>query len=361
MERVEKQKVKCLGAYGMGDQTFRDFVGPRYAKLKDIEIQLKEIADGSIVILDTDGKTGEICLYSTKYVTSLLIQHVENILNALRRKFKDEKSEQYLSSSNQGTRIVISAGCNVADVLMPDEFKSVIVVSDPFNMHFILPRTREIGEKLPLMTTQEAEYAVEESKEEEIYARPTGNARLQNEHRFRVKFEWCRRKSKGSAFVEFSEQRIADNILHDCRSLLIGGTRAVLNPSKNGGSQIFVKNLNRFVNEAVLRHSFVTKFHIGDNHIVAASFIRERVQTSRSELDLIQQRLRAHLQMHVKEGKYDLFIKPPKDQDFTFLAFASFSKIEEGQNASAHVQQNFRPNGEVLNSSITLQAVNSCL
>ncbi|XP_063402504.1 uncharacterized protein LOC134686725 [Mytilus trossulus] len=378
MERVEKQKVMCLGAYGMGEQTFRDFVGPRYAKLKDFETQLKEIADGSFVILDTDGKTGEICLYSTKYVTPVLIQHVDNALNALRRKFQDEKSEQYLSSSNQGTRIVISAGCNVADVLMPDEFKTVIIVGDPLNTQwlteedirnefelyghieyiekFYFTKNKRNWGKITFTTTTEAEYAVEETKEEEIRALPTGNARLQNEHRFRVKFEWCRRKSKGSAFVEFSEQRIAYHILQDCRALMIGGTKAKLNHSKRGGSQIFINNLNRFVNEAVLRHSIVTNFDIDDDHIVAASFIRERVQTSRAELDLIQQRLRAHLQMHVKEGKYDLFVKPPKDQDFTFLAFASFSKIEEGQNASAYVQENFRPNEEIINTSITLQA-----
>ncbi|XP_076080411.1 uncharacterized protein LOC143051368 [Mytilus galloprovincialis] len=378
MERVEKQKVKCLGAYGMGEQTFRDFVGPRYAKLKDLEIQLKEIADGSFVILDTDGKTGEICLYSTKNVTPVLIQHVENALNALRRKFQDEKSEQYLSSSNQGTRIVISAGCNVVDVLMPDEFKTVIIVGDPLNTQwlteedvrnelevygqieyiekFYFTKNKRNWGKVTFSNTQEAEYAVEETKEEEIRALPTGNARLQNEHRFRVKFEWCRRKSKGSAFVDFSEQRIAYHILQDCRALMIGGTKAKLNHSKRGGSQIFINNLNRFVNEAVLRHSIVTNFDIDDDHIVAASFIREKVQTSRAELDLIQQRLRAHLQIHVKEGKYDLFVKPPKDQDFTFLAFASFSKVEEGQNASAYVQQNFRPNEEVINTSITLQA-----
>jgi hypothetical protein len=100
----------------------------------------------------------------------------------------------------------MSAGCSIADVLMPDEYKSVMVVSFPGMTQFLtVDIVREEFErygdithiemfhynknkqrnwgKVTFETTNQAENAVAESQEEEIIALPTGNARLQNEHR----------------------------------------------------------------------------------------------------------------------------------------------------------------------------------
>jgi ATP-dependent RNA helicase DHX8/PRP22 len=312
-------------------------------------------------------------------MVTLVKQHIDHVLVPIQTKYKDEKSEQYLSSTKQGTRVVMSAGCSVADVLMPDEYKSVMVVSFPGMTQFLtVDIVREEFEwygdithiemfrynknkqrnwgKVTFETTNQAENAVAESQEEEIIALPTGNARLQNEHRLRAKLEWCRRPSKGSAFVEFSDIRLVSNILRNHRCLVVGGTNARLARSKKDDNQIYVNGLSKFVNEEVLRHSFVNNFGLNDDHIVRASVVRERVQTSGSEIETIRRRLSAHLERYVTDGRFNLQLKPPKDKDFTFVAFASFSIIEEGRNACLNLVENFRPNGEIINSSVSLQA-----
>jgi hypothetical protein len=86
---------------------------------------------------------------------------------------------------------------------MPDEYKSVMVVSVPGTTQFLtVDNVREEFErygdvthiemfhynknnqrnwgKVTFKTTKQAENAVAESQEEDIIARPTGNARLQN-------------------------------------------------------------------------------------------------------------------------------------------------------------------------------------
>ena len=379
MERAEQQKVKQIILYGVGDQSFRDFVGPRYTQLKELEMTLQNLIRDSIVIVDTDSRIGEISVYGSETMVTLVKQHIDHVLVPIQTKYKDEKSEQYLSSTKQGTRVVMSAGCSVADVLMPDEYKSVMVVSFPGMTQFLtVDIVREEFEwygdithiemfrynknkqrnwgKVTFETTNQAENAVAESQEEEIIALPTGNARLQNEHRLRAKLEWCRRPSKGSAFVEFSDIRLVSNILRNHRCLVVGGTNARLARSKKDDNQIYVNGLSKFVNEEVLRHSFVNNFGLNDDHIVRASVVRERVQTSGSEIETIRRRLSAHLERYVTDGRFNLQLKPPKDKDFTFVAFASFSIIEEGRNACLNLVENFRPNGEIINSSVSLQA-----
>ena len=379
MERARQQKVKQILLYGVGDQSFRDFVGPRYTRLKELEMALQNLIRDSIVIVDTDSRNGEISVYGSETMFTLVKQHIDHVLVPIQAKYKDEKSEQYLSSTKQGTRVVMSAGCSIADVLMPDEYKSVMVVSVPGTIQFLtVDNVREEFErygdvthiemfhynknnqrnwgKVTFKTTKQAENAVAESQEEEIIARPTGNTRLQNEHRFRAKLEWCRRPSNGSAFVEFSDIRLVSNILRNHGFLVVGETNARLAHSKKDNDQIFVSGLNKFVNEEVLRHSFVNNFALNDDQIVRVFVVRERVQTSGSEIETIHRRLSAHLESYVTDGRFNLQLKPPKDKDFTFVAFASFSKIEEGQNACLNLVENFRPNDEIINSSVSLQA-----
>lgn len=381
MSEAEQQQVKLICMYGVGDQSFRDFVGPRYSKLKDLENNLQIAVGKRLVIVDADSKTGEITIYASLNTSSIIKPQMYATLNAIYSKYKDETSEQYLSSLNQGTRVVMSAGCNIADILMPDEYKSVIVVSDPqhtssLSAEEVRSEFEKYGEierieqfrytknkqrnwgKVTFKTTKEAENAVDNSKEEEISARPTGNTRLQSERRYRAKIEWCRRPSKKFGFVEFIHECFVNNILMSHNRLIIGGDEAKLSHSKHMDSdnQIFVTNLNRFVNDEVLRHSFVTTFCLRDDHIVRASVVREKVQTSKREVQILNDRIRANLEPFVKQGRYELYLKPPKNTDFTFLAIASFSKIEEGDAACANLVENFRPNDEIVHASITLQS-----
>lgn len=380
LDRAEELKVKCLNFHGVGEYTFREFVGPRYCRLKQIELELSEMIKSSVII-DTDCVKGEISLFSSAENDSISVlqNHIDSILASIKKSHKQEKSEQFLSSAKRGTRVVVSSGCNIDDILMPDEYKTVLVacdnqfhtdsitVEDVENIFLNYGNIEKIEKfhslksqknwgRVTFLLTEEAMDAVQETKEEFIHALPTGNVRLQNEYRFKAKFEWCRRKSKGSAFVEFSDPRIPNNILEDYSELNIVGKQAVIELSRTDASQIRVLKLDRFVNEAVLRHAFVTKFNLSDDHIVRATVCRERVTTSKEDFRTIFRRLRGMIEQHVKKGRFELYVKPPNDKDFTFIALASFSQTDEGQNACMYIEENFKPNDEIVTASTTLHA-----
>jgi hypothetical protein len=68
---AEQQKVKQILLYGVGDQSFRDFVGPRYTRLKELEMALQNLIRDSIVIVDTDSRIGEISVYGSETMVYL--------------------------------------------------------------------------------------------------------------------------------------------------------------------------------------------------------------------------------------------------------------------------------------------------
>jgi hypothetical protein len=47
------------------------------------------------------------------------------------------------------------------------------------------------------------------------------------------------------------------------------------------------------------------------------------------------------IEEYVKDGKYEIELRNPKEADFTYLAFVSFSKPEEGLAACTGIDHSF--------------------
>lgn len=375
-ERAEREKVKQIAFYGAGEHAFNDFVGPRFSTLKTRESEMKALVSDVVVIIDADRKTGEIRLFSSSLMTQYLVPYSDKLVQKIKRKYKKERSEQYLSNTKQGTRVVIGAGGVVIDVLMPDEYITVNIVCDPsytsryteaeIKHRFIRYGNIEYVEKnrythnkrnwgrVTYSTAREAERAVKNSVNEKIAALPTGNKRHQNEPRFRAKIEWCRRPSKGFGFIEFGDSSIVIIILMNKRQIMIGGQYAKITKSKKSSNQIFVSNLHPMVNEEVLRHSFEREFGL-EGKTFRPTIIRQKVDTSDTDLQTLQRRINAQITPFVKKGKHDIYIKKPRAGDFRFMGFLSFSRIDEGETAVRNLQT-FRLNEQSITVAVTYQS-----
>ncbi|CAC5386483.1 DHX8 [Mytilus coruscus] len=377
IDSLKEQRVEQVTVFDAGEQVFRDFVGVKYSKKRELENQIKERGKGRLVFLDTSKQLGEISLYSQemKHVTEfedIIKDRVEN----LRQKFKYEKSEQFLSSVQIGVRVVIGAGMNIVDVLMADEYTTIFITGIP---KFIEKRTEEemtnTFEKFGKIVKIEkfrksknknnwgiitfenkecAKQAVVSMKEAlDIGARPNTGFQSADIRGFRTKLQWCRRPSKGFGFVKFTDPTNATRAR--ITPIHVAGSVVKVEYSTNGSDELHVSNLNRLVNEDVLRHGFMDALDLDVNDIKRVQVIRQKVDTARDILDTFRQRLRRKVEKYVHEGTYELDLRPPKDSDFNFLAFISFSKPEEGIAACAGIDHSFVMSDQVVTMKVDLK------
>lgn len=380
LERILSQRVEQVALLEVGEQVFKDFVGNRYSKLRNLEESIATSDDP--VTIEASKQCGEIVIYARRSTKSEIPTIVTNNVEALRHKMRMDKREEFLSSTNSGVRVEIGAGLEVVDVLMADEYRTIFVTGIPtfiedkteeemkerFRRYgkivkaekFVKSKNKNNWGKITFERREDAENAVRKVKDDlDISARPSIGFKSADVHIFRTKLEWCRRPSRGFGFIAFSDPMNAMRAI--VTPIVVAGNVVRIKPSKNGSSEVHVANLTRYVNEDVLRQSVSDALGLEPNDFNKVTVIRERVTTSSEMMGIFGQRIRRQVEPHVKEGSYNLDLRHPKDADFTFLAFVSFSKPEEGMAACSAIDHKFVMNNETvtmkpdLKTSVMLQ------
>ncbi|XP_063398977.1 uncharacterized protein LOC134683600 [Mytilus trossulus] len=375
-DSLNKQRVELLVMFEVGEQVFREFVGPRYSKLRELENSFKETSNEKVIILEASKEVGEISLYTQQNCNPDIGTIVTNRVDRLREKMQQDKSEQFFSSTNTGVRVVIGSGLNVGDVLMVDEYKTIFITGIP---KFLEERTEEeitkmferYGKivkvekfwksknpnnwgKITYEKKEDAERAVTIMREGvNIKARPSVGFQNSDIRGFRTKLQWCRRPSRGFGFVKFTDLTTA--LRTRITPIAIGGTMVRIKPSKNGSNEVHVANLNPHVNEDVLRQGFMDALGLDPGDIERVSVIRHKVNTPQDMIHICRQRIRKKVEEYVHEGSYDLDLRPPREADFTFLVFVSFSKTEEGLAACAGMDHGFTMNDQIVTMKADLK------
>ncbi|CAG2233110.1 DHX8 [Mytilus edulis] len=293
-DSLSKQRVELLVMFEVGEQVFREFVGPRYSKLRELENSFKETSNEKVIILEASKEVGEISLYTQQNCNQDIGTIVRNRVDKLREKMQQDKSEQFLSSTNTGVRVVIGSGLNVGDVLMVDEYKTIFITGIP---KFLEERSEEEITKMferygkIVKKKEDAERAVNEMREGvDIKARPSVGFQNTDIRGFRTKLQWCRRPSRGFGFVKFTDLTTA--LRTRITPIAIGGTMVRIKPSKNGSNEVHVANLNPHVNEDVLRQGFMDALGLDPSDIARVSVIRHKVNTPQDMIHMYRQRIR---------------------------------------------------------------------
>ena len=377
LDSLKERRVEQVAVFNVGEQVFREFVGFKYAKKRELENQIKESGKEILVFLDTSKQLGEISLYSHDRKHALEFETIiKDRVEHLRKQFKYEKSEQFLSSAQIGVRVVIETGMDIVDVLMADEYTTLFITGIPKFIEekseedmiktfekfgkivkvekFRKSRNKNNWGRITFENKDCAKQAVVEMKESlNIGARPNTGFQSADIRGFRTKLQWCRRPSKGFGFVKFKDPTNATIAV--LTPIHVGGSVVKIQYSKNGSDQLHVSNLNRLVNEDVLRHGFMDALDLDMGDIERVQIIRQKVNTSKDILDTFRQRLRRKVEKYVHEGTYELDMRPPKDSDFNFRAFVSFSKPEEGIAACAGINHSFVMSDQVVTMEVDMK------
>ncbi|XP_048779394.2 uncharacterized protein LOC125682846 [Ostrea edulis] len=370
IDDVKRRMVTPVLTEYVGFQVHREFVGPRYSKVKTMQENLTMMCKDSVFVIDADRDRGEISIYAPIDDREISSHTLKTAIDPIREKVRTETTEHPLLPDFTSVRISIGPGGQVQDVLYQDEYKNVFVFGDqnPFHSNDEMAEwfkrfgsIRSFIPKSPKNTNASylgqiifdeskfAKAAVIATKKEifEFSARPPkGMGKSEEGDLLRAKLTWCRRKSQGFGFVEIRDQNKMDEII--LSSLLsyvtVGGKRAKIKRGNKGKhpneekNELFVSGIGELVNEDVLRESILNNFNISENDIGKVTVIREKVNTTPQILHSLKIQLESEFKKYVHPNKFKVSILEPKMSDFTYQAFVTFKDPEEGFEACSRLR-----------------------
>ncbi|KAJ8311998.1 hypothetical protein KUTeg_009371 [Tegillarca granosa] len=374
-EEARSRRVKAIATFHVGSQVFWDFVGPRYSNLRELEQEFLEIIQGSPGVIEADKARGHIKIYAAETFTDvanmLLTEELEYILETLR----NEESEQRLSQHTDKIRAVMGQGASVQTFYMPDQYKTVDIYCSYRMIHTIDDDILELFEefgtiqnhwlrkinkisksskmcflgKVTFVEMDSAAAAVSGTQcNDGIQARSPIKQNNNDLTGFKAVISWCRRPSKGFGFVELLRSRHIDKA-DRLRSVSVGGSTVLVQKSRKNDRELYVKNLRKIVNEDVLRQGIADALRIDAyNDIGRVNVVREKVETTKSDIQQFQRRLRGMITQYVKHGNFEVDIRIPKPHDRVYIAYVRFSDPDDGARACREISYSFAINGETI-------------
>ncbi|XP_048779374.2 uncharacterized protein LOC125682827 [Ostrea edulis] len=370
IDDVKRRMVTPVLTEYVGFQVHREFVGPRYCKVKAMQENLTMMCKDSVFVIDADRERGEISIYAPIDDREISSHTLKTAIDPIREKVRTETAEHPLLPEFTSVRISIGPGGQVQDILDQDEYKNVFVFGDSNAFHSndeMVEWFKRFGSiqsfirKSPKNTNSSylGQIIFDESKFAKAAVTTTKNGNFKISARppkgigksaegdlLRARLTWCRRKSRGFGFVEIREKDKMDKIILSSllKSVTVGGKRAWIkrgNKDKHPNAetkQLFVSGIGELANEDVLRESILNNFNISENDIGKVTIIREKVNTTPQMLHSLKIRLESEFKKYVHPNKFKVSILEPKMSDFTYQAFVTFKDPEEGFEACSRLR-----------------------
>ncbi|XP_033747970.1 ATP-dependent RNA helicase DEAH12, chloroplastic-like [Pecten maximus] len=386
-EARRKRVIPIVTSY-VGSKVFREVVGPRYATLRTFEEALVEKCLGSIVVVEADREIGELKIFSQIANQETLEGSLDNVLKPIKDNFLCEEREEKLGvkSTDRSVRAILRAGGCTKSLLMPDEYKVVMIHCainktqeleyDDVFQHFskfgtiakcskyhFKKNAPSLWGQVVYQKTEDAVRAVSDTRgNPDLSARPSIRLISEQSDKFKVRIQWCRRRSRGFGFITFSSMLDADNAIRKGH-ILVGNSVAKVKPSKTKAAnlttegQIHVAGLSQMVNEDVLRESFAKSLDLDPvTSITRVTVIREKVSSESEDiLNIIKRRLRAEIENYVDQNSYALELRPiQRETEINFTAFVTFDKPEDGQIVCEKMDHKFVLNDQTVSAKAVL-------
>ena len=329
----------------VGSSLMSFLIGPKFQNLKAMEKELNTQYE-RIVVLEPQRDKFQMKAFTTPTLSDDIKKYLQHKIAPEQLKLQKEV-KQIPVSDNSHTKALIDAGGLCSDILMPDETRTLLLrnvpdewtksdveqefekfgeISDVFP--FSLSRNWQGGNKpwgkVTFFKPDSVKKAMD-SYEGVVLLFPDGidkTATTKNE--FKIRLQWCRRPTKGLAFVTPRDPE--DAMLMSGRRMVINGSIVTIRLDRKDPTKLFIPKLPRSTTENDVKHAL--------NHEVPIESVRmprENVGETQAEMvTAITGRMNMKVMEFAKRDEFSVTIMKPKAASFDYFGFVSFSNPETG-------------------------------
>ncbi|KAK7485411.1 hypothetical protein BaRGS_00023359 [Batillaria attramentaria] len=382
IEEIRNKKVQKIYSQPVGTHAFFQLVGPRYSKMREYEERFSgDTSD--VLVLEASREMGEVRVLSTDAADSLkgLTDMLASTVKTAVEELEADDKEVPVGKDDSRLRVVLGAGGQVIETLMPTESRKVFVThpSSDADEESILQKFRHFGTIrflyqfpkgdrwgfLIFKTAKQARAAEEGTKDDEsdigqVEFRPP----VRQNAEFKARLSWCRRPSRGFGFAEVSPAYLSSCLVKG--SFCVDGSLITIQKDKKRENSLYLKGLPSVVSEDVIKRSLLHELGQKEDAkgvVYNVTVSRQRIgPTDNNELRRLERQITAHFEARLVASRVQVTVRKPKgEQTATFLAEACFSDPIEGFAACRALRGNFVLNSQavdiepILLSTITVR------
>ncbi|WAR27224.1 DEAHC-like protein [Mya arenaria] len=234
------QRIERVSTIPVGKHVFWKFVGPMHKERKSLEADIQDICNGSTVIIEANKRRGEIVLFTVPQYSEVALDILKENLKPLPAPLLNERIEESLCES--GVRVVIKEGGEVADILMPDQYRACNIKENDSaaysltedELHTVLSQYGPLEQiwqitgkrstnsmfwgRVTFTNASDAKEAVTAIREDDdslcsLIPITYAARRSYQQQGFTMKLSWTRRKGKGICFVSCNRPEDVSRLL----------------------------------------------------------------------------------------------------------------------------------------------------
>ena len=270
-------------------------------------------------------------------------------MKGVRTEMRVKVFEWGVTRKEDDVRIVLGAGGSIQSIMMPDEYRTLIVKgqrSEAWTSEFTgllssYGNIASINTRADMSSTfvtfcnpddaAKAYSAIQPLLKEGITINPSMKKPSGESSQFIVRVEWCRTKRKKFAFVTFKSCEDAKIALNSLSSLTVAGSLLTFCPSKDGQPQLFVINVGQQVTEEGLKQAVELRLQEYDISVEVNIGLEKAFETTSEQLQALRLQLETVISLCATKGQYIIDLKMPQSRQSNYLAFVHFCNPEEGR------------------------------
>ncbi len=363
----------------LGSKSMKKLMENRCELLKHVESTTCKQLGTSHVILDLIRDKGVIKCFIRNDQHNEVKTMIDECLMETKLKLK-EASQEVPVVTGSSVRIVLGLGGRMQQMLMPNEYRTVILHQVPstyqrdairetfqeINLFVadvidITPRRPTQGGlttkifKVVFKSVEDATAAVAGGHADFVVRPDRTNRGETNKDEFKVKFTWNRRQARGIAFVQLKSVEDAQIVVGRHNFMHIGNQEAIVKISNKDAAQLFLTRLDKNVTQEEIRDA-VTQY-VSNDDIENISIPRENVGSiSKMQMQAIQAQLAMKIRQVIDNDNFNVHVREPWDTTVVFQAFATFNEPQDGVLVVEEMDNQVSIQGKVVEAKADLYA-----
>ena len=307
---------------------------------------------------------GEVKVFLQECYHPIVHEVLQLQVDRIKNELWHEVFECGVSENNDSVRIVTGRGGSVRYVLMPDQYRTVMIKARVKDCSLVWPEQlleilsnygmiekydyKIFKSEQKLFVTffcpEDAMKAIELKLPENVTIEPR-ITRAQGSQQFSLQLEWIRRKRERYAFIEFNNEEnliIAEqNLCSVLRPrLFCSSVQAIkYQMSREGNCQLYATNVAITLTDQEIKEYILSQLPMlneGDFEVKLG--YQKSFETPKLKVDMLKQRLHDMIQEFVGKDHYSLSMNHPQNQYRTFRARVQFNNPADGQRVFEGLQ-----------------------